>query len=105
MCVGFPPEAFAVRQKAESIEPARVVLDERSKTHGSFTDNALNGQMLRSLFRDSKGWPLATPREREALDMIAGKLARIMSGQPGFADHWVDIAGYATLASNPNWQK
>ncbi len=32
------------------------------------------------------------------MDHIAGKLSRILSGQPGFDDHWRDIAGYATLA-------
>jgi hypothetical protein len=37
--------------------------------------------------------------QREALDYIAGKLSRILSGQPGHADHFRDIAGYAELAA------
>jgi hypothetical protein len=37
--------------------------------------------------------------QREALDMIAHKIARIINGDPDYADSWVDIAGYATLVS------
>ena len=34
---------------------------------------------------------------REALDMIAHKIARIIAGNPEDIDSWVDIAGYAEL--------
>lgn len=76
-----------------------ALLDERQKTHGSFARNAAIGQKLREMFRNSEGWYMATDRQREALDYIAGKLARILSGKPGHADHWDDIAGYATLVA------
>lgn len=29
--------------------------------------------------------------------MIAGKIARIINGDPNYVDSWHDIAGYATL--------
>jgi hypothetical protein len=35
---------------------------------------------------------------REALDHMAGKFSRILSGQSRYGDHWKDVAGYATLA-------
>jgi hypothetical protein len=35
--------------------------------------------------------------QREALDMILHKIARIVNGNPNETDHWHDIAGYATL--------
>ena len=35
--------------------------------------------------------------EQEALDMIFHKIARILNGDPNYADSWHDIAGYATL--------
>jgi hypothetical protein len=38
-----------------------------------------------------------TDVQQEAFDFIASKLARILSGQAKFADHWRDIAGYAML--------
>ena len=81
--------------------PVEALLDERQKTHGSFQLNAYWGQELRELFRRSPGWHHADNRQREALDYIAGKLARILSGQPAYADHWDDIAGYAKLAAHP----
>ena len=75
------------------------LLKERSATHGSFEDNAVIGQALRALFRRCpEVWAEMPPVQREALDMIACKLSRILSGQSTFDDHWKDIAGYAALA-------
>jgi len=34
---------------------------------------------------------------REALEMILHKIARILNGNPNYADSWQDIAGYAQL--------
>lgn len=36
----------------------------------------------------------------EALDMIAHKIARIINGDPDYADSWDDIAGYAKLVAD-----
>jgi hypothetical protein len=38
-------------------------------------------------------------RHKEALDMIALKLSRILSGQANFKDHWLDLSGYSLLAA------
>ncbi len=75
-----------------------ALLSERGTTHGSFTENARNGQALRDLFRSSPKWDAMPAVHREALDMIATKMSRIMSGQSCVDDHWADIAGYASLA-------
>lgn len=74
------------------------LLKTRQTTHGSFADNARHGQDLRNLFRSGEGWGDMPDVHREALDMIACKLSRILSGQSSHADHWDDIAGYAALA-------
>lgn len=84
--------------------PTVDLLNERQTTHGSFEQNSRIGQALRDFFRAEPGWQRATWREREALDYIAGKLSRILSGKPD-AQHWEDIAGYATLAANPDLQR
>ena len=75
-----------------------ALLDTRGTTHGSFADNARNGQQLRAFFRRSPHWDAMPEVHRESLDMIACKLSRILSGQSTHDDHWRDIAGYATLA-------
>lgn len=74
------------------------LLVERGKTHGRFEDTAAVGQALRNMYRGRPGWGQLTDMQREALDMIAGKISRILSGQGGFRDHWDDIAGYAKIA-------
>lgn len=74
------------------------LLKERGTTHGCFSDNARNGQALRDLFRSSPKFATMPAVHREALDMMACKLSRILSGQSNVADHWADLAGYATLA-------
>lgn len=75
-----------------------ALLETRQTTHGSFHDNARNGQQLRAFFRRSPHWDAMPEVHRESLDMIACKLSRILSGQSTFEDHWADISGYATLA-------
>ena len=76
--------------------PRDPLLVEREKTHGSFKENAAISQLLKSIFAGKMG---DNTVHREALDMIALKLSRILSGQANFKDHWDDIAGYAKLGS------
>ena len=73
------------------------LLEERAETHGSFENNARISQALKRLFNHED--PVYTDVQREALDMIALKLSRILSGHAYFKDHWDDIAGYAKLVS------
>ena len=77
--------------------PRDPLLVERRKTHGDFGDNARISQTLKTLLR--QGSAEFSFAHKEALDMIALKLSRILSGQADFKDHWDDIAGYAKLAS------
>ncbi|MBE9472959.1 MAG: hypothetical protein IMY75_12755, partial [Chloroflexi bacterium] len=37
---------------------------------------------------------------KEALEMIQHKIARILNGDPRYADNWLDIAGYARLVED-----
>lgn len=74
------------------------LLTERGTTHGSFADNAMYSQTLKNVFRAAPGWAEMPNEHKEALDTIALKLSRILSGQSKHADHWADIAGYAELA-------
>jgi len=38
--------------------------------------------------------------QKEALEMILHKVARIVSGNPNHADHWHDIGGYSKLVED-----
>jgi hypothetical protein len=79
-----------------------TVLDERAKDYGKFIEGAEIMQMLKRLvhnYIEDRGTPLAFD-QREAIDMIIHKLGRIINGNPDKVDHWVDIAGYATLVAD-----
>jgi hypothetical protein len=43
------------------------------------------------------GWSQLSPVQRQALTVIADKIARILTGDPDYADNWHDIQGYARL--------
>mgnify|MGYP007069491165 CR=1 FL=1 len=75
-------------------------LTQRANTHGSFKDNADIAQRLKAVIRSGKEYAVLSNDKREAIDMICHKLARIVSGNPEYADHWHDVAGYATLVDN-----
>ena len=76
----------------------KVLLVTRGNTHGSFAKNASISQQLKAIFNADD----LTDVQREALDQIALKLSRILSGKADFDDHWDDIAGYAKLVSDDN---
>jgi hypothetical protein len=75
-----------------------ALLQNRQTTHGSFVDNARIAQALKQTIHAQDTWHTMTPIQREALDFICSKLARICSGQAGYSGHWEDVAGYAELA-------
>lgn len=82
----------------EPMQEKKDILEERQGTHGEFKDVANISQYLKAYFREQPSWYSLTEIQREALDNIAQKIARIFAGNPNFPDHWVDIQGYAKLA-------
>ena len=72
------------------------ILADRQKTHGDFGEVAVIAQAIKTIIRGHA--QLLSPDQREALDIIATKIARILSGDANEPDHWLDIVGYATLA-------
>ena len=90
-------EKMDIRKRAYSIVD---LLNERQQTHGSFQLNAAISQNLKQIMYHQPGYPHLTVIQREVLDMLCLKLSRILSGSGSHADHWKDIAGYATLALN-----
>lgn len=84
--------------EAPMTDSTRELLAERGETHGSFVENARISQATKALWHSCRGWNVLTDVQREALDLIALKISRIISGKPEEPDHWKDLAGYATLA-------
>ena len=75
------------------------LLEERGKTHGDFTVHAIITQSIKECYGVTIGYENLTSPQKEALDMIAHKIGRIIAGNPDVKDHWDDIAGYAKLVS------
>ena len=72
-------------------------LNARNERYGTFSVQAAISQTMRNFMRQSPNWDSLDPDMAEALDMIQHKIARILNGDPRYADSWHDIAGYATL--------
>ena len=77
-----------------------ALLAERGKTHGDFNEHAHITQNLKAAMRRYDSWERLTASQMEALEMIAHKIGRILAGNPNYADHWDDIAGYAKLVAD-----
>ena len=71
------------------------ILNERSKTHGDFVQGSITFNALMELI--NKNRKNIDGVQYYALTMIAGKIVRILNGNPHETDHWSDIIGYATL--------
>jgi hypothetical protein len=74
------------------------IIEDRQETHGNFVDNASVAQRIKAVLRTAPGWDRMSPVQKEALDLISIKVARIVSGKNREPDHWKDIKGYAYLA-------
>lgn len=87
---------MALKRKAKTNGTEELVA-ERSAVHGDFNDVSRIAQLLKDAAKTSKNWSRLTNTQREGVDMILHKIARILSGNPDHADHWDDIAGYAHI--------
>jgi hypothetical protein len=74
-----------------------ATLTERGRRYGTFQQLGEISQPLKFIMREHPGWYRLQADQKEALEMIASKIARILNGDPNLADSWHDIAGYASL--------
>ena len=96
------PEVKSSWQKVvEEVESVNVdkTLDARAEMYGKFKDGAALMQAIKRTMaaHASKHDKTFADDQWEALEMIVHKMGRIVNGDPDVTDHWVDIAGYATL--------
>ena len=74
---------------------AKQLTDTRHGTHGDWKVQSAITRQIKSVIANHDD--RLTASRREALDMIAVKMGRIMAGDASFPDHWDDIMGYAKL--------
>lgn len=75
-------------------------LNQRAQRYGRFEDQACISQYLKNFMRDTDGWQRMDDDQKEALEMIQHKVARLLNGDPDYHDTWHDIAGYAKLVAD-----
>lgn len=76
------------------------ILSERGGKYGVFEDHAKISQEFKLLAKKYLRDKVLAHDQKEALDMIFHKIARIINGDPNYSDSWIDIAGYAKLVSD-----
>jgi hypothetical protein len=73
------------------------ILDERGSRYGDFSSNATTTQLIKQAINLGDTTDKLSFYQREALEMIAHKISRIVNGDANYIDSWIDIVGYAQL--------
>jgi hypothetical protein len=72
-------------------------LQNRGGTHGEYHVQSNCSQNIADAMRSGLNWDNLPAYAKQALEMVAVKLGRILSGDWTYADHWHDLAGYPQL--------
>ena len=91
------PSITVVPSTAPKMPNVSDTLAERGGRYGKFIDHSKISQGLQDAMRAAENWDKLDVDMRQALTTIADKMARILNGDPYYADSWHDISGYATL--------
>lgn len=75
-------------------------LAERGQRYGEFDEHARITQNIKRAMIDSPNWTKLSDDKKEALDMVAHKIGRILNGDPEYHDSWHDLVGYAKLVAD-----
>jgi len=76
------------------------VLEERGLRYGRFADNSAIAQMLKDVMHKSPNWDKLPMDFKEALDMNASKISRMLCGDWEWLDNPRDIIGFWSLVIN-----
>lgn len=77
-----------------------ATLAERGNRYGEFNEHARITQNIKRAMIDSPNWSGLRDDMKEALEMLAHKMGRILNGDPLYHDSWHDIIGYTKLVAD-----
>lgn len=77
-----------------------ATLKERGNRYGEFDEHARITQNIKGAMVDSPNWRSLSNDKKEALEIIAHKIGRMLNGDPDYIDNWHDIQGYAKLVED-----
>jgi len=72
-------------------------LEERGNRYGVFKTHARISQSIKLAMYKSPNWEKLSDDKKEALEMTAHKIGRILNGDAEYKDSWHDIIGYIRL--------
>lgn len=75
-------------------------LAERGSRYGSFVGHSEITQGIKRTMQAAPKWQALSDDQREALEMVAHKIGRILNGDPNYHDSWHDIIGYTKLVAD-----
>ena len=85
--------------KSKRSTPIESTLKERGANYGEFSSHAMITQEIKRALDCTGKFQSLSDDQKEALEMVAHKIGRIINGDPNYKDSWVDIEGYVHLVS------
>lgn len=78
-----------------------AILKERGLNYGSYIrQSQITCELLATMRRYCDWENQLAPDQQESLLMFCVKCARILNGNPNYADNWRDLEGYAKLVAD-----
>lgn len=93
------PEHLTIKEPLVQ-DDISATLAQRGGRYGQFKDHAKIAQGVQDVLRSAPNWDKLDPDMRQALSVIADKMARILNGDPYYDDNWHDIQGYSKLVED-----
>ena len=76
------------------------ILEERGARYGSFKNKSKIAQEIKKSMQSGPSYKGMSDDKKQAMEMFANKIARIVNGDPDYDDSWQDICGYSQLIIN-----
>lgn len=97
-CESFMVPNFYLRRSINQMSEIDNTLKERGSRYGEFKEHASYSQRMKEVMQmNNQKWHRLAYYQKEALEMIAHKIGRIINGDPDYDDSWRDICGYSQL--------
>jgi len=93
--------ASCKQSEVKVVSTVEQITAARGPVYGPFLHNAIVAQNIKAAFQSAPPRPDRLPADvQEALDLIALKISRIVTGDPEYLDNWDDIGGYAKIVAD-----
>lgn len=98
--IQLTPDQEVLVETFNPVDAVSMTLADRGRQYGDFPGHAKITQGIKREMQRGRQWSALADHQREALEMIAHKIGRILNGNPNYKDSWHDIVGYAKLVDD-----